>query len=883
MARYLAPMTKDDISRPIEDDGGAAIRQVVHALRRGIPLAPRPFAELGRELGMGEAAVLGVVHRMLADGTARRFGAVFDARRLGYRSELCAMLAGEDEAERLGALVAAHPGVTHCYLRGLPPGQPPCPVPPGTGAAPNLWFTLAVLRDDFAGEMARLQAAVAPTVIRRLPAVRRFKIDVAFDPERLALGEEVPGAPGGDGWVPAEAEAVPLCAADRALVRALAGNVRACPEFFAAAAAGVGWTEEALLSRLRSWRDAGILRRLALVVRHRRIGLVANAMCLWPAPEEAIVAAGRRLASWPAVTHCYERQAQADWPYTLYAMIHAADWDGTHRLFARIGADAGLGNGRLLGSLREFKRTGMQYFAEPAPGAVSGAVASEDRERPAEPDGARVGLPSLPVNLLLGGSPALVVGGGPVAWRKAQGLLAAAAAVTVVSPDLCPGLADLVAMGKARHEARLFRASDTEGMRVVFAATDNRAVNRQVLAAARASGALCCCVDGNWPSGDFVTPATLHQDGFTVAVSTGGRSCRQARLVKETLGRHLQAIGTADLVVVGVSHEQVPQGQREAVQLVGGRLRAAGAMLMHAWGIHEFLLLVTCNRVELVAVASADAVASGLPERILGFDGLPAGMAYQLTGAEALAHLALVTAGMRSQAPGEHHVAGQVKAALRMATENGWAGGMLQAWVAEALHISKHIRNEVGPSLARGEIEDQAMAYAMGRRGEDWRSLEALVIGAGALGRALVERILARRPRRCRWCHHVRRPDLPDEWRERVEIVGLDDLPGILGECGLVFCAAETAEPVLRASDAPALARCPALVIDLGMPRNLAPDLAARLAPSERVDLEGLKHWTATRDGSLERALARAREIVAEHKDGHASLMQRFQGGITAQ
>ena len=65
------------------------------------------------------------------------------------------------------------------------------------------------------------------------------------------------------------------------------------------------------------------------------------------------------------MTHCYARVTDAHWPYNLYAMIHTSDWTSTRRLFERISESAGLSQGRMLGSLREFKKTSMQYFGEP--------------------------------------------------------------------------------------------------------------------------------------------------------------------------------------------------------------------------------------------------------------------------------------------------------------------------------------------------------------------------------------------------------------------------------------------------------------------------------------------------------------------------------------
>lgn len=116
---------------------------------------------------------------------------------------------------------------------------------------------------------------------------------------------------------------------------------------------------------------------------------------------------------------------------------------------------------------------------------------------------AKRGQPNLPVNLLTRGWPCLVVGAGAVAARKVQALLAAGAAVQVVAPEICPERAGSAAAGEIEHAVREFAPSDADGKRLVFAATNDRAVNRAVLHAARQAGALCCGVDGSWVDGDF--------------------------------------------------------------------------------------------------------------------------------------------------------------------------------------------------------------------------------------------------------------------------------------------------------------------------------------------------------------------------------------------
>lgn len=150
--------------------------------------------------------------------------------------------------------------------------------------------------------------------------------------------------------------------------------------------------------------------------------------------------------------------------------------------------------------------------------------------------------PILPACLLVAGRPCLVVGGGRIAARKVGHLLDSEADVTVVSPKLTPALRALAASGKIRVITRVFSASDIGNKCLVFATTDSRAVNRRVLAACRRRGVLCSASDSNWPEGDFVTPAICRKKGLVVTVSTGGRSCKQARIVKDKIAKLLATI-----------------------------------------------------------------------------------------------------------------------------------------------------------------------------------------------------------------------------------------------------------------------------------------------------------------------------------------------------
>jgi len=139
-----------------------------------------------------------------------------------------------------------------------------------------------------------------------------------------------------------------------------------------------------------------------------------------------------------------------------------------------------------------------------------------------------------PIVVDVGDRPVLVVGGGAVAERKVEGLVAAGARVTVIAPRLSARLAALAGEGRLRHLAREYGVGDIEGYELVFVAVDDESVGHAVGVEARARGVWVNVADDPERC-DFILPSVLRRGDLVVAVTTGGTSPALARAVRERL------------------------------------------------------------------------------------------------------------------------------------------------------------------------------------------------------------------------------------------------------------------------------------------------------------------------------------------------------------
>ncbi|HEU4840292.1 MAG TPA: NAD(P)-dependent oxidoreductase, partial [Ilumatobacteraceae bacterium] len=137
-----------------------------------------------------------------------------------------------------------------------------------------------------------------------------------------------------------------------------------------------------------------------------------------------------------------------------------------------------------------------------------------------------------PVYLDLRDVPVLVVGAGPIAARKVEGLVAAGAVVTVVAVAVSAAL-DRSVVAAVRERA--FEPGDLAGMRLVITATGRADVDAEVAAAATAAGIWVNAADQPADC-SFIRPAIARRGPLTVAVSTGGTSPALARRLRDRAG-----------------------------------------------------------------------------------------------------------------------------------------------------------------------------------------------------------------------------------------------------------------------------------------------------------------------------------------------------------
>jgi len=144
-----------------------------------------------------------------------------------------------------------------------------------------------------------------------------------------------------------------------AVLKTLQGDLPLDSRPFNAIAQQLGLPEEEVICIINSFLKKGVIRRVGAVLGHRALGFAANAMILWAVAEEQVQDMGRKLSSFPEVTHCYHRQAPAGWNYNIFTMVHAPSREICLEKIKTISQKTGLDDYQVLFSTIEFKKTSI--------------------------------------------------------------------------------------------------------------------------------------------------------------------------------------------------------------------------------------------------------------------------------------------------------------------------------------------------------------------------------------------------------------------------------------------------------------------------------------------------------------------------------------------
>ena len=316
--------------------------ELLFQMQNSFPLSQKPFEEIAKTLNISENEVLSMIQKLKDTKIIRQTSAIFDTKRLGYTSSLVAFKVDADKVEEAAAIINAHPGVSHNYLRNHDY---------------NIWFTMAVAPDSILGlektiEILKKQTGAEDAIT--LPTLKMFKISVKMDTTgKRAKKEKLKKL--------AHKELI-FTARHVAVIKEIQKDIEVTHEPFKNIIKKLAMSYEEFFAIANELKESGVMRRFATILNHRKAGFGANAMSVWTVPEKYAEKIGKEMAEFSAVSHCYLRPSYPNWPYNLFAMVHAKTQEACDALIEEMAQESGLTQYGKLYSTVEFKKQRLVYF-----------------------------------------------------------------------------------------------------------------------------------------------------------------------------------------------------------------------------------------------------------------------------------------------------------------------------------------------------------------------------------------------------------------------------------------------------------------------------------------------------------------------------------------
>ncbi len=317
-------------------------QEILSRIQKKFPLVAKPFKAIADELNMSEDEVLAILQVEKKNNVIRQTSAIFDTKRLGYKSSLVAFKIAQEKIDDAVKIINSHPGISHNYERNHDF---------------NIWFTLAVAPDSKLGLEKTLKILAKLTDAEdyiMLPTLKLFKISVKLNTTGKDDKKEKVNK-----VKHTEIELTPL---HHQIIKKAQYDIEMISEPFKKITKELDIDYDTFFNILIELQEAGIMRRFASILNHRKAGFNANAMVVWDVDETNGEVIGEKAAAFSAVSHCYLRPKYDNWPYNLFTMVHGKTTEETNGIIAEMEKEIESKSHMPLYSSREFKKVRIEYF-----------------------------------------------------------------------------------------------------------------------------------------------------------------------------------------------------------------------------------------------------------------------------------------------------------------------------------------------------------------------------------------------------------------------------------------------------------------------------------------------------------------------------------------
>jgi glutamyl-tRNA reductase len=336
------------------------------------------------------------------------------------------------------------------------------------------------------------------------------------------------------------------------------------------------------------------------------------------------------------------------------------------------------------------------------------------------------------------------------------------------------------------------------------------------------------------------------------------------------------------VVVIGLNHRTAPLDLLERMAVTDARLPKALHDLVSREHISEAMVLSTCNRTEVYAVAERfHGAYSDIRSFLAEMSFLPpdefSDHLYVHYDSAAASHLLSVTAGVDSAVLGENEIQGQVKRAWERAHEEEAAGPVLNLLVRHALEAGKRARTETGIGRNIASVSQAAVAMASERL-DGVAGRTVLVLGAGEMGEGMAVALAGAGVAEVLVAN--RTPSKAADLAARVSgrAVPVSELPAHLAGVDLLLTSTGARSLMLEHAElAPVMAGRadrPLLIVDIAVPRDVDPTIAD-IHGVTLLDMDDLRAFAALGVAERRREVAKVETVLNDE-------LERYLGATSA-